>query len=778
MATEQLKIYGLYRYYSECLFNESKVNTFINVQKDKEAEVLKLHGNERVLSSGESSILFPEQQAELTKFLIKRTANRDKTLYYTYLYLKGNFKGREINAPLLYSPVSLERVGTNVYVNVDNTDIELNHGLLMMLCPSEDVIQPLTDNINGIVSQGYTEDTVKAILDVIMSVYPPSIIDTIGSCDTACVHLTREKSLVLTRPPKEVQSILTDLYNMEDESVNNSALYAVEQVLDTAKTNQSSVDNVVLAPVNNLDKSQLEVLEKAKSNKILAVVGAPGTGKTQTIVGLATTYISNGYKVLIASKSKSAVNVIAAKMPVIYGTHKYFFNIADKEAINKSADNVKLVVDGKLSGRGADVVCPEPLKELTAYREIKEELDSTHNYVSEISKEYWACKSYGFKTILKQWTLKGELDRASKKEVELIKKLEARHDIKDYASIWALQDRCSKLFENFCFTPAGRRTAINFEKHIRKGVVSPELFLDMLRYVPCWLATPSQASTYLPLMAGLFDIVIIDEASQCDIASCLPLLFRAKRAVIVGDNNQLKFLSFLDNKKNQSSLALSEINNIHKLALDFRANSMFDFAQYFATTTPILLKYYYRGTSQLINFASDKFYNGCITAVKQSKQSQGHKKQFVNGSVSNNGKTENIEEAKAILAKVKEIVANGTIEGDITIPSIGILSPFRAQCQLIQKLIDTHFTQAEIEKHRITVGTAHVFQGNEKDIMLISWAVSDNSKIQSHTFLNNPNLFNVAITRAKEVCISYYSMDENNMPKGILREFLGKTYNI
>ena len=778
MATEQLKIYGLYRYYSECLFNESKVNTFVNVQKDKEAEVLKLHGNERVLSSGEPSILFPEQQAELTKFLIKRTANRDKTLYYTYLYLKGNFKGREINAPLLYSPVSLERVGTSVYINVDNTDIDLNYGLLMMLCPSEDIIQPLADDINGIVSQGYTENTVEAILNVITSVYPPSIIDTVGSCDVASVRLSREKALVLTKPPKEVQSILMDLYNMEDESVNNSALSAVESVLDLSKTHPSTPDNIITASVCKLDSSQFEVVEKAKENKILAVVGAPGTGKTQTIVGLATTYISNGYKVLIASKSKSAVNVIAGKMPSVYQTHNYYFNLVDKEAINKSADNIKLVVDGKLTGGKQDRVCEQPLNALKDYRELKEELIKIHNEVSEKSQGYWKCKSYGYKTLFKQWMLKLELDKLSAKEEMLNELLETRHDVIKYAPSWALQNRCDELFELFCFTPAGRRTAINFEKHIRKGIVSPELFLDTLRYIPCWLATPSQASTYIPLEAGLFDIVIIDEASQCDIASCLPLLFRAKRAVVVGDNSQLKFISFLDNKKNQSALALADIANLHKLTLDFRANSMFDFAQYFATTAPMLLEYYYRGTAGLINFASNKFYNGRIKAVKQSKQSQGHKKVRVNGSISNKGKTENIEEAKAILAKVKEIVANGTIEGDITIPSIGILSPFRAQCQLIQKLIDTHFTQAEIDKHRITVGTAHVFQGNEKDIMLISWAVSDNAKIQSHTFLNNPNLFNVAITRAKEVCISYYSMDENNMPKGILREFLGKTETI
>jgi superfamily I DNA and/or RNA helicase len=53
----------------------------------------------------------------------------------------------------------------------------------------------------------------------------------------------------------------------------------------------------------------------------------------------------------------------------------------------------------------------------------------------------------------------------------------------------------------------------------------------------------------------LFDVAIIDEASQCDIASCFPVLFRAKRAIIVGDDKQLAHLSFLEKNKEQSFLS-------------------------------------------------------------------------------------------------------------------------------------------------------------------------------------------------------------------------------
>ncbi|HCA29500.1 MAG TPA: hypothetical protein DEP23_08025, partial [Ruminococcaceae bacterium] len=57
---------------------------------------------------------------------------------------------------------------------------------------------------------------------------------------------------------------------------------------------------------------------------------------------------------------------------------------------------------------------------------------------------------------------------------------------------------------------------------------------QMTKYLQCWAVTSLSAKSRVPFEAGVFDYVIIDEASQCDIASILPLLYRAKRAVIIG----------------------------------------------------------------------------------------------------------------------------------------------------------------------------------------------------------------------------------------------------
>ena len=77
-----------------------------------------------------------------------------------------------------------------------------------------------------------------------------------------------------------------------------------------------------------------------------------------------------------------------------------------------------------------------------------------------------------------------------------------------------------------------------------------------------------------------------------------------------------------------------------------------------------------------------------------------------------------------------------------------------------------------LKKHQVEIGTAHAFQGDERDIMLISWAFANNSHAQSITFMQKPNLFNVAITRAKNKMINFISHDISTLPDGHFRNYM------
>ncbi len=73
-----------------------------------------------------------------------------------------------------------------------------------------------------------------------------------------------------------------------------------------------------------------------------------------------------------------------------------------------------------------------------------------------------------------------------------------------------------------------------------------DLFRKSLEVVPLWACSSLSVRSRLPLVAGAFDLVVIDEASQCDIPSSIPLLFRARRSMVVGDPQQLQHVAHLD----------------------------------------------------------------------------------------------------------------------------------------------------------------------------------------------------------------------------------------
>ena len=134
--------------------------------------------------------------------------------------------------------------------------------------------------------------------------------------------------------------------------------------------------------------------------------------------------------------------------------------------------------------------------------------------------------------------------------------------------------------------------------------------------------------------------------------------------------------------------------------------------------------------------------------------------------------TRNLPEVEAVLERVQEIIIEDEKKNSDNPVSIGIISPFRAQVEQLKASLPKVVSEYMIKKHKIEIGTAHTFQGDERDIILMSWAYAENSFPQSLTFLQKPNLFNVAITRARYKMINFISKDPRELPEGILRSYL------
>ena len=123
-----------------------------------------------------------------------------------------------------------------------------------------------------------------------------------------------------------------------------------------------------------------------------------------------------------------------------------------------------------------------------------------------------------------------------------------------------------------------RRNLNDDQRRIRLESVG-HLFPDMLHRLPAWAVTNLSVSHRIPLEPGVFDLVVIDEASQCDIPSCLPLLYRAKQAVIIGDPLQLPQITQITRNIEDLFMRRQGLDGPENDHLRYSEKSMYDAAE-------------------------------------------------------------------------------------------------------------------------------------------------------------------------------------------------------
>ncbi len=286
------------------------------------------------------------------------------------------------------------------------------------------------------------------------------------------------------------------------------------------------------------------------------------------------------------------------------------------------------------------------------------------------------------------------------------------------------------------------------------------MFKSVVRAFPAMAVTNLSVRHALPLSAGAVDIVVIDEASQCDIASALPLLYRAKRAVIIGDPNQLTHISLLhraDDQQLQQQIGLISTDDQRFL---YSINSLFELARSVIGTGAkfVHLLEHYRSRAEIIGFSNQRFYGGKLSVWTDYRRLRGagypdaltwHD---VVGEVvrPSAGSAYNLDEANAVVVLIKEIIGRISAHGNDYFVSLGVVTPFREQANKIRDLVEQKIDAAQLRKLDFVVDTAHKYQGDERDIMIFSPVISRKIQQRSLGFLGNTvNLFNVAITRAR-----------------------------
>ena len=286
-------------------------------------------------------------------------------------------------------------------------------------------------------------------------------------------------------------------------------------------------------------------------------------------------------------------------------------------------------------------------------------------------------------------------------------------------------------------------------------------FTDMTKkmtgYLQCWAVTSLSVKSRVPFTPGVFDYVIIDEASQCDIASIIPLLFRAKHAVIIGDPKQLSHIAQLSK---QQDLALISKYNVPP-AWSYSQMSLYGLAEGKVANEDIVqLRDHFRSCAEIIEFSNEEFYDGSLrTATRYSglKPPKGEKPGIrwvdVKGETKrpSSGSAYNQEEAAAVVKELKRLVSAGYTG------TIGVTTPFRKQADEIKGQLERNeprLYEELLKKHEFIADTVHKFQGDERDLMIFSTVVTKAAPTSTIGFLSNTgNLFNVAITRARAMLV-------------------------
>ena len=291
----------------------------------------------------------------------------------------------------------------------------------------------------------------------------------------------------------------------------------------------------------------------------------------------------------------------------------------------------------------------------------------------------------------------------------------------------------------------------------RQGRNEWSIYRELLPKVRGWAVSALSARNF-PLDAGLFDLVIIDEASQCSLAATLPLLFRAKAALIIGDPMQLRHIAGLRPDQDGAVAELCGIDPawLAERKLTHTRHSTFD-AWEALRGSSLLLDEHYRCHPHIAAIADAMFYAPrgqrltVLTDVARLRPIPGPDRPRIAWDPLAAGKAEPgpgrkswINRAEAAHAVRRAEWLLGALPPDAT---VGIVTPFRPQANLIKALLGQNAA-------RVRVGTVHTFQGGECDAMIFSLVATESMEPGGRRFFDrDENLWNVAITRAKAMLL-------------------------
>ena len=813
-----MHIPNIIQYFHDCYRADNRELVIFDFLDRKVENKIFIEGQEELLNNQYPIKAIDASKAES---ILKKLEvfQKEKELLYGAFFVCGqyvNFNGitRRLFAPLFYYPAEIIHKEEFYYVSIKPQEQRINYPLISLLMKDTD-----GDIFHDPLFQNFTKDFIQfgdmsQLMKISEKYFPTVNTDyVLGYPENMTMKSVKKKTqALLDENSKELVMLPTSILGIVAKSTQTRGV--LNELSELIQSNDFSLPLSILfsnAAHHQYSKNYFErelpmilsdaqntILKSAATNPLTLIVGPPGTGKTYTIGALAIEHMSRGESVLIASRTDEAVDVIAEKIKsqigidrcVVRGGKKRVYSTPLNRFIKSLLTRVRKLsyllkefdeyrkfneydlartisdLDIGIQNRRARITALED----SIFEEVENELKWGAHLSIEDQNLWERIKTLYFKYRNNQqtaiWEYSQSLNDYDQLQLEDVQRLIRMKYISQILEV--LKNNWNDLKEFY----EALKLSSDTDRLKRFNNID---FHVILKAFPIWLTNISEVKDVLPFQKEMFDVLIIDEATQCDMASCLPLIQRAKRVVIAGDPNQLRHVSFLSRGMQNMLREKYDLQTIEKEKLNYRDKSILDLVLGALNKGEqvAMLDEHFRSHASIISFSNKNFYENELKIMTARPDEVDSEVVFFHCNGVRHKDGSNVVELQRLFVELRQLV---DLEKELDIglcSSIGILSPFRGQVDALTESLLTDFSVGEIEKHKIRVGTAYSFQGEERDVMLLSFAVDSTSHHSAFLHINKEDVFNVSITRARNRQLVFHSFfDKDLKGKSILRDYV------
>jgi hypothetical protein len=725
---ESLRIYGFDRY------DNNVLNYYLECYKaNKDPFLFKTHLIPGVdLTELEKNNPYP-LTAELQKQIIKDIYHNDYRKYYDYELAISEFsidlqsKGKFVIAyrKLTFDPVDKKlHVGSKTHFNSNFYIKNVKHSL------------------------SYYTDLSPADFEAIYLKAKSDAVELLrANFKIGELPNTRPEVVILGYAQIDISGIYDGIHSEFEQKKMEVPVRAFFQNLSLLDRKNRKEPHIVLYD-RNINIDQIQTIYNALKYPITYVQGPPGTGKTQTILNIIVNCLTNGKTLLISSNNNVPIDGIKDKLYLGKYRNKEILLPVLRLGNNESVAKALNVIKERYAFETKDVPKEELLFNLKEKSKEKNKklLKKIENYETRIEQ----LQNLSFVSSLLS---KGEnhlLEKEKHAIEERLKQIpETNND--DLDDLYEVIKDNHQLLQFFYFE------SLRFLKLLKNKDYAPLIeILDIeesgkqVREFNKWIADDDnleKLTKVFPIILTTnissrklgrkykFDLLVMDEAGQCDIATSLIPISKCKNMVLIGDTNQLKPIVVFEESRNQNLMSQFDIDKTY----DYYNNSILSiFKRIDNISRDILLSYHYRCGRKIINYSNMRFYENKLNLSKI--KINGELKLIDVNNINQKDKNSAIEEAQEI---VKYIVNN-------QLKDVFIITPFRSQQEVLNQYLEKAKANEKIDSS-VSCGTIHKIQGQENKTIIISTSISKNTRSKTYDWIkNNSQLINVGVTRAQE----------------------------